>query len=824
VSESSDGLPQIVSLDEISDRTGDRPMGGKAEGLSQLVRMGLPVPSAFVILDAQADVFPANLLNHYQRIGGGRVAVRSSALGEDGEETSFAGQFDTFLNVEGEADLRRAIGDCVASLSGREARAYGHEKGRADPESMCVVVQAMVDPQAAGVLFSADPVSGRHDRLVVDAVRGLGESLVSGDVTPDHYVLNSENAVVRQELVTKESILTHEQLCSLALGARKAAQGLGKPVDMEWAIDGDGAIQWLQARPITTLGGDLNADFTPISRGDVITRCNVGEMMPGPVCPLTFSTQGRAIEHGMQHMQVCYGGRPAITSEWTQINLFFGHMFINLTGGLEASRFVSITSAETIGQSVCGRVIPELRDPPNKKSLPRRILGTLQFIRYCLKATKTIAEFDSRFRHFHLRYCDDSLGMVKEMERKFPWLLEADEVHLRSSAYSGLMEGVVQGVVVNRDSDSDSNRAAAQQAEAARLLAGASHVESAMMVEQLDEVVDTIAQDRAQAEKFRSASAEEALGWLQDSESGAAGIGFRSFLRHHGHRGYRELCVREKSWADEPQQVVQTMQASISARIAGDYQPKKVAPVSLSKLSLALRFLVPRAHLAIRQREQTKSMLVDATYRLKCGYRYLGVLLEREGALPDADLVFFLSREELSEFCRRPTADWVDRMVLRRRALDFQQKLEFDDVYIGSAEPREAATPITTAAGEYAGRPVSRGVVEGRARVATTLDEAASLEPGEILISHITDIGWTPYFSLIAGLATDVGSAVSHGAVIAREYGLPAIVNLGVVTRVVGTGDWVRLDADKGLLTVVEVAKEKRQAGSGASSEGASDV
>jgi len=824
VSESSDGLPQIVSLDEISDRTGDRPMGGKAEGLSQLVRMGLPVPSAFVILDAQADVFPANLLNHYQRIGGGRVAVRSSALGEDGEETSFAGQFDTFLNVEGEADLRRAIGDCVASLSGREARAYGHEKGRADPESMCVVVQAMVDPQAAGVLFSADPVSGRHDRLVVDAVRGLGESLVSGDVTPDHYVLNSENVVVRQELVTKESILTHEQLCSLALGARKAAQGLGKPVDMEWAIDGDGAIQWLQARPITTLGGDLNADFTPISRGDVITRCNVGEMMPGPVCPLTFSTQGRAIEHGMQHMQVCYGGRPAITSEWTQINLFFGHMFINLTGGLEASRFVSITSAETIGQSVCGRVIPELRDPPNKKNLPRRILGTLQFIRYCLKATKTIAEFDSRFRHFHLRYCDDSLGMVKEMERKFPWLLEADEVHLRSSAYSGLMEGVVQGVVVNRDSDTDSDRAAAQQAEAARLLAGASHVESAMMVEQLDEVVDTIAQDRAQAEKFRSASAEEALGWLQDSESGAAGIGFRSFLRHHGHRGYRELCVREKSWADEPQQVVQTMQASISARIAGDYQPKKVAPVSLSKSSLALRFLVPRAHLAIRQREQTKSMLVDATYRLKCGYRYLGVLLEREGALPDADLVFFLSREELSEFCRRPTTDWVDRMVLRRRALDFQKKLEFDDVYIGSAEPREVATPITTTAGEYVGRPVSRGVVEGRARVATTLDEAASLEPGEILISHITDIGWTPYFSLIAGLATDVGSAVSHGAVIAREYGLPAIVNLGVVTRVVGTGDWVRLDADKGLLTVVEVAKEKRQAGSGASSEGASDV
>jgi pyruvate,water dikinase len=770
------------------------------------------VPQAFVILDARVDIFPADLLDHYRAIGGGRVAVRSSALGEDGEDASFAGQFKTFLNVQGETDLRQAIADCVDSLSGHAARAYGHERGGDGPETMCVVVQAMVAPQAAGVLFSADPVSGRHDRLVIDAVMGLGESLVSGEATPDHYVMNPDNAVVRQELVGEVSILAPEQLRSLARGARLAARHLGNPVDMEWAIDEEGSIQWLQARPITTLGGDLNADFTPISSGDVITRCNVGEMMPGPVCPLTFSTQGRAIEHGMQHMQVCYGGRSAITLEWTQINLFFGHMFINLTGGLEASRFVSITNAETMGQSVCGRVIPELQDPPNKKSVLRRLVGTLQFARYCLRATKAIAEFDSRFRHFHIRYCDDSLGMVAEMERQFPLLLEADEVHLRSSAYSGVMEGVVQGVVVSRDRDRDSDRVTAQQAEAARLLAGASHVESAMMVEQLDEVVDTIARDRVQAEKFRSASAVESLGWLQGLDSGAAGIGFRSFLRHHGHRGYRELCVREKSWADEPQQVVRTMQASITARMDGDYRPKRVTPPDLSKLSLALRVLVPRAHLAIRQREQTKSMLVDATYRLKCGYRHLGVLLEREGALPDADLVFFLSREELSEFCRQPTPDCVDRMVKRRRALEFQQKLEFDDVHVGSAEPREAVKPTAPGTGEYVGRPVSRGVVEGRARVATTLDEAASLEPGEILVSHITDIGWTPYFSLIAGLATDVGSAVSHGAVIAREYGLPAIVNLRVATQVVGTGDWVRLDADKGVLTVVEVAERKAQA------------
>ncbi|MDG2335106.1 MAG: PEP-utilizing enzyme, partial [Myxococcota bacterium] len=134
----------------------------------------------------------------------------------------------------------------------------------------------------------------------------------------------------------------------------------------------------------------------------------------------------------------------------------------------------------------------------------------------------------------------------------------------------------------------------------------------------------------------------------------------------------------------------------------------------------------------------------------------------------------------------------------------FQEKLEFDDIYVGFAEPLEADPEHVLGQGEYLGRPVSRGVVEGRARVALTPEEATQLEPGEILVSHITDIGWTPYFSLISGLATDVGSAVSHGAVIAREYGLPAIVNLRVATKVVRTGDRIRLDADRGVLEILE--------------------
>ncbi|HAC81617.1 MAG TPA: pyruvate, water dikinase [Deltaproteobacteria bacterium] len=792
--------PRILKISEV----GAAEVGGKAAGLADLHQMGLSVPGAFVILDAREAEFPEDLEEHYAALGSGAVAVRSSAIGEDGQDASFAGQYATELNVRGVEGLRRAIGVCVRSLSSAAVDAYHDEQADGGSGRMCVVVQRMVEAATAGVLFTADPVSGRHDRLVIDAVRGLGESLVSGDVTPDHYVLAPDNAVLRVDLAGSEQLLQGAEIEALATGARAAVAQRGYPLDMEWAIDATGELHWLQARPITTLGVDLDDGFTPIPADQVVTRCNVGEMMPGPVCPLTFSTQGRAIEHGMQHMLVNYGGRPAITQEWTQINLFFGHMFINMTGGLEGARWVSLTSAERIGQALCGRPVPELQEPANPKSLPRRWWGSLQFIRYCLRATRVIAEFDSRFRHFHVRYRDNSMDMVKEMENQFGWLLEADEVHLRSSAYSGVMEGVIQGVVEREPSDGTPEAASAQQAEAARLLAGASYVESAMMVSHLDEVVDEIATDPEAAAHFRSLAPEDGLAWLRSEASGAVGINFDRFLHHHGHRGYRELCVREKAWADEPEQVVRTMQASVLARLAGNYEAKTVAPIDLAELPRALRFLLPRAHLAIRQREQTKSMLVDATYRLKCGYRHLGVLLAREGHLPDEDLVFFFSRDELSAFCRAPTAEEALRAEHRRRALDFQSKLEFQDVYVGRAAPVDPEPVEASGDGQYVGRPVSRGVVEGVARVALSLEEAAALQPGEILISHITDIGWTPYFSLIAGLATDVGSAVSHGAVIAREYGLPAIVNLRVATKVIKTGDRVRLDADAGILTLLQ--------------------
>ncbi len=794
--------PHCLYLDEI----GGEAVGGKAQGLAELTGMGLTVPKAFVIINATQTELPDALDEYYQSIGGGVVAVRSSAIGEDGEQASFAGQYETILNVSGIIELETAVKQCIDSLHSARAEAYNSDQAHLEDTHMCVVVQQMVDCYAAGVLFTADPVSGRHDRLIIDAVHGLGEALVSGEKTPDHYELDPANKLVLKELSGPSPILSDSQIQLLAEQARNAAEHHGDHLDLEWAIDQQGQLQWLQARPITTLGGDLNEGFTAIPEDHVITRCNVGEMMPGPVCPLTFSTQGRAIEHGMQHMHVCYAGRPAITDEWTQINLFYGHMFINLSGGLQAARAVSVTDAETMGQTLCGRLIPELKEPTDKRPLPLRWWGTFKFMRYCLRATKVIKEFYTRFDHFQVELKVSSLEMARELESNFHWLPEADEVHLRSSAYSGVMEGIIQGIVTGKQKNPTPEEAAALQGEAARLLAGAEDVESAVMVEQLDAVVDMIALDADEAERFRGLDADKALEWLQGDSSGEVGEAFADFLSRHGHRGYRELCVREKAWREDPVQVVTTMQATIGSRLSGHYQPRASLAVDLNELSGALKRFLPAAHKAIRQREETKSMLVEATYRLKIGYRHLGRLLVQEGHLDDEDLVYFFSRAELNQFCENPNTADVERARKRQTAIGFQQKLEFEDIYVGFAEPREREV-VDADANQLVGRPVSRGVVEGTVRVATSLEEAAGLQPGEILVSHITDIGWTPYFSLISGLATDVGSAVSHGAVIAREYGLPAIVNLRHATKTLRSGERIRLDADKGVITRLDMPR-----------------
>ena len=628
------------TLSEITDTSA----GGKAYGLARLVGMGLSVPPAFVVRNASSKDFPHDLDRRYQDLGEGLVAVRSSALGEDGDDASFAGQYDTVLNVEGVTELRQAIQRCVASSSNERAKSYQREQAGVDVMNMNVVVQAMVNARAAGVVFTADPVSARRDMLVIDAVAGLGEALVSGEATPDHYGVHSDGSIVRRQLTATEPVLSDQEVALIAEQARAAVAHEGHPLDLEWAIDQDGGLYWLQARPITTLPADLNEFDTTLPRpDDVLTISNVSEMMPGAVCPLTGSFTGWGIDYGLQHMQVAVGARPEIVKEWQITAWAYGHLFLNLTGNVVMSSAVLGSTVEQTAQALCGRIVPELKALSPQPFL-QRVSNTASLLRYCLSAPKVVEKFGRELDAFVINNTQDSATMWAQLEENSAFFDHAMAVHIQSSALSGFLCSIVENMVSGQSNNSTSE----EQGEAVRLLAGATGVESAVMLEELDSLVDSVSAHPESEGAFQKVDETAALAWLQSSPE--LSPAFNAFLLKHGHRGYRELCMRDSAWIDDPQPLIQSMQAGVHARrVTGGRKLQHVSEIDWAALSRGLRWILPKAHNAIRRREHTKSQLVDTAHRFKRGYRHLGELLREEGVLPDADLLNFFTVEELPD-------------------------------------------------------------------------------------------------------------------------------------------------------------------------------
>jgi len=392
------------------------------------------------------------------------------------------------------------------------------------------------------------------------------------------------------------------------------------------------------------------------------------------------------------------------------------------------------------------------------------------------------------------------LGTARQLYRAIdeglPNVWKAYELHLLSSSSAGALSPILLGILARGEEPTQEHHA-----EVAEMLAGARNVESADIAEGVERVIERLSENPAAAVAFASAEPEAALAWLCSTEAGSAGDEFGRYLDRHGHRAVRELELRQNGWAVDPMPLIVSLQSGLRARLEhGAPRRAGASPKTSAEEHPFIRRLLPLAHAAIRCREHTKSALVAVTTEFKHAYRALGSRMAEEGLLSDQDAVFFLTHQELGELLRG-RQELGDLAVRRRRVVDYQMPLHFPQIFSNRPEPLRLV-PIEGHDGALVGKPVSRGTVTGPARVVETLEEAAALQAGEILIAPITDVGWTPYFSLIAGLATDVGSAVSHGAVVAREYGLPAVVNLRVATSRFQTGDLVELDGDHGTLTL----------------------
>lgn len=798
------------------EKAGSALSGGKASGLARLLELGFRVPPGFVVIGAKPGDIPDEALAAFRALGG-KVAVRSSALGEDGEQSSFAGQYESVLDVEGELAFRKAVDHCLNSLHSPRAASY-RAGGMAAPgaKQMAVVVQRMVDAMAAGVLFTLDPISARKDRMAIDAVPGLGEALVSGRATPDHYAVGLDGKAVRTELAGSQAVLSEAQLAELVSLARKAEAGFGKPLDMEWAFDGKGELYWLQARPITVTAGDLHElDFCP-GADHVYTTANIGEMLSGANCPLTLSVTGYGIDFGSQAMWKASGTHAEVKQELTWIGIFNGHMFIDMDGFMPFNCGVAGASPEVACTTIVGRVVPEVVARAKKVSGFKRTVNGLRFARYLLKGGDEMRAHEAAIAKFSIPTPKSAKESWEEIDKAIGFLWETYRVHLQVSSGSAVMAGVLEGMLAKSPGTQEE-----KEALMSGMLAHAGEVVSAKLIRELEEVLDHLEQVPDVIKRFLDPDAPKALAWLMGAGSGRAGGAFRNYLGRWGHRAYRELDLQERGWGDDPLPLVVGLRASLVGRLRLKATPSKLVtapparkPEPPQPRSRSIRWALEKAKKGVVNREYTKNMLVMVNDRFKKAYRHLGARLAAEGLLASEADVFFFTHAELGRIARSEDASLAKKAGPRRDALQRQQAFEYPVVSIGIPEPLADEAPSEDAAGELRGKPVSPGVATGRARVALSADSSSSLQPGEILVAPSADVGWTPYFNLIAGLVTEVGSAFCHGAVVAREYGLPTVVNVKHATRTLKTGDWVMLDADHGVvrrLTVDEVVAAEKQ-------------
>jgi len=800
----------ILRLNEIDGH----PVGGKAKGLQILKELGYHVPEAVVLLHPEpGELSEAVIRQHLDQLGPGPKAVRSSAVSEDGKTASFAGQFESYLNLGTFDEIRTAIVKCVGAAGADRVKSYSGSLLNEADLRISVILQNMVDARVAGVVFSVNPVNNRRDKILVNAVAGQGEDLVSGKKDAHHYEVYRSGSNTGSEAGKNGHLLNEQLLGQIVEGAKKAEKHFGMPVDMEWAVDRAGILNWLQVRPVTALNEvHFNELDTVIGESsDIWTLGNIGEMMPGVATPLTYSVSAEAIDYGMVLLAQRGGAfRMSDRKGPRYIQMFYNRLFINMTNMMDYPKRIWLNKADDVQYALSGKVFPGLTAEP-EVSLPVRMINFGKQMSTTLRAAKYLEELKKLEANFRIDTALTMEALHKRLEEARTDLGIGFGYHLMTSAQSGTMYSTFMRIMTGEKRKPQ----AADHHIATMLLLDIPEIESADAVRSLERFARMILQHTDFRNLFISLPPSDALHLLQNGAPDEISGQFRTFLERHGHRCVRESELREKTWAEKPEQLIQILQTRVKA---GDikhvsHDAKKEITAALSKLRpttrLILRSMISIARKAVARREITKALSIKMVDTMRKGYHALALKLVQNLLLDDTDQAYFLTHDELGRLIADRDPSWKAKANRRRELLPETDKLVFGEVSFGIPEPLEEDQVFELSEGQLAGIPVSSGTVEAVVRIIHSLEDAEQLKEGEIMVASFTDIGWTPYFSIIAGLVTEIGSPLSHGAVVAREYGIPAVVGAKGAKKFLNTGDRIKLDGEKGLIEKLGINHEQ---------------
>jgi pyruvate,water dikinase len=835
----------ILHLDEIREESQRDQAGGKGYTLARMRRAGFPVPSGFVVtadayrafthangldtviasaMDArnpaeisslirvafeEAEIPPAvvaAIRTACIAFGEASAAVRSSALAEDDVGTSFAGQHDTFLGVDGVAAVLKAVRGCWISLWSERALAYrAHllpvseiRHSRTSHAAMAVIVQRMVPAAYAGVAFTLDPISGRRDVVVIEAVTGVGAPMVSGRIAPQRYVVQKKDGY--PEVIPDASAISPAQLAAVTRLAQETAAWAGQPQDVEWVLDTDGNVHLLQSRPITVVPSSqmMQTDAGEHRHGKVVarwTRDNVGEVLPAPVTPLSWSVLDPLGNLSFEAVLRRLGIRDHPSSGL--FGRFYGRVYFNQTLFQETmSRFYPSRGG--------WRVLPRLATMAVRvlwlmKSLPRA--GEM-VISQVLEQYRSGRDLD-----LAVLTPDDLLVELSSWRRVEGATME---VHLGISAMAQLLYQALDKVL---------DRWCDGTVTATDLTVGLSGLRSAEAGQALAAVAQQVHQDSSLRGLVLASSPELLAGNLANTKEGEALLEqLEAFLLDHGHSTSQEFELAAPRWRDDWSVVLSALQAQV--RVAadketmGDPMTMRLEATERVKNQLFrprywfLHRLLHKTHRFIVVRENLKYHFVIAHSRLRDLYLALASRFVSAEWLADPKDIFFLTTQEVAAMVHG-RLEGADGLVAERRKmweadLKVSPPLVIDQLDDGRMYPVSSPTQQMNGYGQILrGFAASPGSFTGRARILLNPTDGADIEPGEVLVAPATNPGWAPILLAAGALVTEIGGILSHGAIIAREYGLPAVLNVDRATHRIHTGQLIRVNGSQGTVELL---------------------
>ncbi|HEX3011836.1 MAG TPA: phosphoenolpyruvate synthase [Syntrophomonadaceae bacterium] len=761
-------------------------------------------------------------------------AVRSSATTEDLPAASFAGQQDTYLNIIGKDAILKHISRCWASLFTDRAVVYRMQNGFDHSKTyLSVVIQRMVFPQAAGIMFTADPVTSNRKMLSIDASLGLGEALVSGLVNPDTYKIR-EGIIVDKKISTKKlavyalekggiqkreiepqqqnkQTLTNEQILQLEGLGRKIEACFGSPQDIEWCLYKD-TFYIVQSRPITTLYPlpDINdgKNRVYVSFGHI-------EMMTEPIKPL-----------GMYFCRLLFKGH--------KLGKAGGRLFSDMTYDL-ASPVGRKFALKLLGQFdplIKNALLNLFQRKQYLKTLPRgkRVLRMggqglswalpVEAIKVYRKSDPALIKNIMSRNEKSVRELQQRIANVSGDEL-FDFILQDHKQLMRIMAdpqsVAVFMVGMLAANWINKKMEKWLGEKGVVDALSQSV---DNNITSEMGLELLD-VADAVRKYPAVIEYFHHASDETFFDDLTKLEGGeAVSKSIQVYLEKYGMRCSGEIDITRPRWNEQPTALIPMLLGNIrnfepgARRIKFDQgleEAKQKEQEILSRLkqlrggkgkAKKTKKKISIIRNLIGYREYPKYMHIQRNYIYKQALLEEAGKLVQKGVIRRKEDIYYLTFEELREAVK---TNQLDYGIITKRKADYE-------VYEKLTPPRLMTSEGEVIMGEYdtgsipkdalAGVPVSTGVIEGRARVILKLEDAI-IEKGDILVTKFIDPGWTPLFLSVKGLVTEIGGMMTHGSVIAREYGLPAVVGVDDATKLIRDGQRIRINGSEGYIEIL---------------------